>query len=406
MSTTPFIARNGLVTVTVSVGNATVNTAANSTAIIAANSSAETRLNPVGVGAYLSGQGFSLLANGQALATLNPNGAFSVPAGVAIGNATVNSVISASNAVFQTASGKVAYHELGLGTYSSQALNFYINSAVVGYFTTAGTFVHGNSTVNVAINSTAISLNGSVGSSGQVLASNGTGLSWGSVASSNIQTFTASGTWNKPASGGIALIEAWGAGGGGRGNAANTYYVGSGGGGGGYRYRIMALGDLTSTVSVTIGLGGSGGTNANGTNGGSSSFGSYLTAYGGQGGNAFGGGGGTDYSGVYTAGGLGGCCGAVPAPNVYSGNGSGGAGGVPAYLVAAGLSVYGGAGGGAANTGSTVAAGTSQFAGSGGAGGTGSNAGGNGGYPAGGAGGSWNGTGGTGANGYIRVTVF
>jgi hypothetical protein len=111
------------------------------------------------------------------------------------------------------------------------------------------------------------------------------------------QTFNSSGTWNKPASGNIALIQCWGAGGSGAKHSTVTEEAG-GGGGGGYTERLVLLSSLGATETVTVGAGGAGvsGT-ADGNAGGNTTFGSHLTAYGGGAGsqsttNAAGGGGG------------------------------------------------------------------------------------------------------------------
>jgi len=90
------------------------------------------------------------------------------------------------------------------------------------------------------------------------------------------QTFNASGTWNKPASGTYVQVQIWGSGGGGRAGLG-------GGGGGGYSCTTFLLSDiLTSTVSVTINGGG-----AVNNAGGSITFGSYLTHAGGGGGSSY-----------------------------------------------------------------------------------------------------------------------
>lgn len=104
----------------------------------------------------------------------------------------------------------------------------------------------------------------------------------------NVQTFLASGTWNKPAGAyKLARVQIWGAGGSGANGAGSSNKAVGGGGGGAYREEWYALSDLTATVSVTIGAGGAAkaaGTRADGADGGNSSFGAYITVYGGGGG--------------------------------------------------------------------------------------------------------------------------
>lgn len=182
--------------------------------------------------------------------------------------------------------------------------------------------------------------------------------------------FTASGTWNRPSGldpDTMVIIEGWGGGGGG-GSATS-----GGGGGGGYSRREVRVGDLPSSVAVTIGAGG-----AVNTRGGNTTFGSILTAYnggGGASGNSGGGGGGGEIAqggpagssnfggligggdGATTAGGAG-----QDAKTIWGGGGGGAAtGGV------GGNAVYGGGGGGA-NV--TAAGGVSVRGGNGGAGGS------------------------------------
>jgi len=104
------------------------------------------------------------------------------------------------------------------------------------------------------------------------------------------QIFTSSGTWTRP-SGCIAIIvEVQAAGGGGGGTSDTTTGQGSsggGGGGGGYAKSFLTRG-LGATETITIGAiggGGAGGpSGSNGGAGGTSSFGSHLSATGGNGG--------------------------------------------------------------------------------------------------------------------------
>lgn len=110
--------------------------------------------------------------------------------------------------------------------------------------------------------------------------------------------FTASGTWTKPAGLKRVLVFCGGAGGGSgsgrQGAAGENRFGGAGGAGGAVVWRQIAASDLTSTVAVTIGAGGTAGaapaginTNGNaGGAGGDTSFGGLVIAKGGNGGNA------------------------------------------------------------------------------------------------------------------------
>lgn len=114
------------------------------------------------------------------------------------------------------------------------------------------------------------------------------GINW--VAPYDYQEFTASANWTKPVvatANSLVYIQMWGAGGGG-GGATTGQPVGNAAGGGGAEYLdiTMKVGDLGSTIFITIGAGGAGGVGANpGADGGASNFNSgQFSVRGGKGG--------------------------------------------------------------------------------------------------------------------------
>lgn len=110
-------------------------------------------------------------------------------------------------------------------------------------------------------------------------------------------TFTNNGTFTNSGYQSVTVIAAGAGGGGGGGYGTNATTVvrhgGTSGGGGSYKAKTFLATDLSATVAITVGAGGIGGGgsvsggNTNGQAGGvggNSSFGAYLTAYGGGGG--------------------------------------------------------------------------------------------------------------------------
>lgn len=99
-----------------------------------------------------------------------------------------------------------------------------------------------------------------------------------------VQVFAASGTWTKPSNClkvQVQLVGGGGAGGGAGTTGASQWSFGDGGGGGEYANGMFDATALTSTVAVTVGAGGTA-TTGFGNAGGTSSFGTYMTAIGGN----------------------------------------------------------------------------------------------------------------------------
>ncbi len=99
--------------------------------------------------------------------------------------------------------------------------------------------------------------------------------------------FNSNGTFTVPANVTLVWVTAWG--GGGSGGSYTGSYGGGGGGGGELIYRYPVTVTSGSNITVTIGAGGTGcsvydSTSWIGNNGGDTSFGTYITAKGGEGG--------------------------------------------------------------------------------------------------------------------------
>ena len=130
-----------------------------------------------------------------------------------------------------------------------------------------------------------LTLPNGVGSANQILKNSGTAgtLEYGTAGFKSMQVFTSTGssTWTKPS--GITRVKVYVTGGGGGGGGANLDDMAGGGGAGGTAIKLI---DVTSISSVTVTVGGGGPGAPVNTNssypGGTSSFGSYCSATGGD----------------------------------------------------------------------------------------------------------------------------
>jgi len=187
------------------------------------------------------------------------------------------------------------------------------------------------------------------------------------------QTFTTAGanTWVQPNQGLYVRVQLW-AGGGSGASRQGSVVDATGGGGGAYKEKWFRMADIAGNQTVTIGAGGVAvAGNTNGNDGGNTTFGALLTAYGGRGGtqggtiNGADGGGGDNLGGVGA--GKGAAAGVATTDQFWGGGASAGANSTSSAGTG-GNSWWGGAGGGTTSNGSANAGGTSVEGGNGGAG--------------------------------------
>jgi hypothetical protein len=306
---------------------------------------------------------------------------------------------------------------LGLGTISTQDANFVsiiggsvtgiVDLAVADGGTGASTAAGALTNLGLTVPASEINVLGSLsGNAGKALRVNGaaTGVEWALPVQTAYQAFTSSGTWTKPANCTMVYVECIGAGGGGANLTAyptSTYF--GGGSGGGFSSGVLRASDLAATVTVTVGAFGAGaanGINGSGADGGSSTFGSHLLAYGGGQGTIGNSGTAVTNTGASTA--------VIdPAsPGTWPIDGSGG--GVGTMIGPGGNALFGGGGGGGGSAMGGQAGGVSQHHGNGGSGNSTANTkASNGTAPGGGGGGSTgNGGGGDGARGEVRIWAW
>lgn len=128
----------------------------------------------------------------------------------------------------------------------------------------------------------------------RIVQSDGTNL-FSIMTKPGYKEFTSSGSFVVPPGVSSITVDAFGGGGGGGAGNGGDLRSGAGGGGGARVKHVIAPIAAGTSVTVTVGAGGTGGngvTQASGATGGTTSFGGYVLAYGGAGGLAQGSGGG------------------------------------------------------------------------------------------------------------------
>lgn len=345
--------------------------------------------------------------------TQNANGTATLTGVSSIGFSTPYTVTAGIGKTHAGASKFILSNDAGF--YNNLIL--YMNSIAGAGAANASTTVKG---IVQAATSGQVASGTAIGSTGAILAvtpdalaASGTYTTTTSLAtalaaiSANIQKFTVSGTWTMPS--GAKVIEAIAIGAGGGGGASDTGGGGGGGAGGAITKVMIDSSLLASSVPITVG------TSSAASNGGNSSFGTYVVGKGGL-------------SGTGSGGNVGGAGGAGAIFNTGAGSAPGGVGtygggGAGANNVASGAGANGnditasGGGGGSGQAGSAGVGGTSisgtpasgmPIGGNGGAGGAIGSAGTIGGNYGGGGGGGGAGShvGGAGAIGFVQVTTY
>ena len=256
--------------------------------------------------------------------TLSVRGDDGNPWGFVVGNDTYSSNLSHGYKIYQDNSGNIHQQWRGDGEFT----NFYLNAAngtaseqVFHVDTNRAVFLKYQGNERLTTTSSGVSITGTLSGNGSGLTNTG-GLK-------SIQVFASVGTttWTKPT--GINKVKVYVTGGGGGGGGANVDDVAGGGGAGGTAIEIIDVSSVSS-VSVTVGGGGAGAAvNVNSSSpGGTSSFGSYCSATGGDryGGNwSLGGPGGSATGGSYNIPGGDGQGGNIDQTGVYIAGGTGGA---------------------------------------------------------------------------------
>ena len=391
-----------------------------------------------GAVAYGTGTAYAFTAAGSAGQVLQSNGS-SAPTWASASSGSVTSVGMTVPAFLSVTGSPITTSGTLAVSLSGSALPV-ANGGTGSTTLTSNNVILGNGTSAVQVVAP--------GTNGNVLTSNGT--TWvssapgGGALAAKTCTFNSSGTWTKPSGYGTTarvFIQAWGGGGSG---AVTSFSGAGGGGGGGYNYRWISIACLSATETVTIGAGGAAQTtSACGVQGGTTTFGSRVSAYGGGGGRScgvnggYGGGGGGQLSSgdsfatpgapiatrsvpLITSGGgwvpiegsgaiysNGNASWNSPIEGLYKGGGGGGSNTCASVKVGAG-SVWGGGGGGGIRSCSPGAGGVSSYGGNGGTSNYGSGAfAGTGVQPGGGGGAAGNGaTSGAGGAGRVVVTVY